>query len=155
MAYIGQSLTEGARRVYTYVATASQTTFNAVYGVGAVDVYQNGVLLAPDDYTASTGTTIVLDTAAALDDEITIVCHNTFSVADAITQSSGGTAQSTIRAPLFDTSQNVTKTAIFQVNENSLGTDATIGSTENASANGPLTIADNVTLTVNGTLTVI
>ena len=155
MAYIGQSLTEGTRRVYTYVATASQTTFNAVYGVGAVDVYQNGILLQPSDYTASNGTTIVMDTAAALDDEITIVCHNTFSVADAITKSNGGTAQSTIRAPLFDTSQNVTKTAVFQVNESSLGTDATIGSTENASANGPLTVADNVTLTVNGTLTVI
>ena len=155
MAYIGQSLTEGTRRAYNYTATASQTTFNAVYTVGAVDVYQNGVLLTPDDYTASTGTTIVLDTAAALDDEITIICHNTFSVADAITKSNGGTAQSTIRAPVFDTSQNVTKTAIFQVNENSLGTDATIGSTENASANGPLTIADDVTLTVNGTLTVI
>lgn len=155
MAYIGQSLTEGTRRVYTYVATASQTTFNAVYGVGAVDVYQNGILLQPSDYTASSGSTVVLDTAATLDDEITIVCHNTFGVADAITKSNGGTAQSTIRAPLFDTSQNVTKTAIFQVNEDSLGTDATIGATENASANGPLTVADNVTLTVNGTLTVI
>jgi len=91
MAYIGQSLTEGTRRVYTYVATASQTTFNAVYGVGAVDVYQNGVLLAPSDYTASDGTTVVLGTGAAADDEITVVCHNTFSVADTLTASQGGT----------------------------------------------------------------
>ena len=91
MAYIGQSLTEGTRRAYNYTATASQTTFNAVYTVGAVDVYQNGVLLTPDDYTASTGTTIVLDTAAALDDEITIICHNTFSVADTVSSSQGGT----------------------------------------------------------------
>lgn len=91
MAYIGQSLTEGTRRAYNYTATASQTTFNAVYTVGAVDVYQNGVLLTPDDYTASTGTTIVLDTAAALDDEITIICHNTFSVADTVSASQGGT----------------------------------------------------------------
>jgi len=91
MAYIGQSLTEGTRRVYTYVATASQTTFNAVYGVGAVDVYQNGVLLAPSDYTASDGTTVVLGTGAAADDEITVVCHNTFSVADTLSASQGGT----------------------------------------------------------------
>jgi hypothetical protein len=91
MAYIGQSLTEGTRRVYTYVATASQTTFNAVYGVGAVDVYQNGVLLQPSDYTATDGTSVVLDTGAALDDEITIVCHNTFSVADTVSASQGGT----------------------------------------------------------------
>ena len=91
MAYIGQSTTEGTRRVYTYVATASQTTFNAVYGVGAVDVYQNGVLLHPSDYTATTGTTVVLGTGAAADDEITIICHSTFSVADTVSSSAGGT----------------------------------------------------------------
>ena len=91
MAYIGQSLTEGTRRAYNYTATASQTTFNAVYTVGAVDVYQNGVLLTPDDYTASTGTTVVLGTGAAANDEITIICHNTFSVADTVSASQGGT----------------------------------------------------------------
>jgi len=154
MAYIGQSLTEGTRRVYTYVATASQTTFNAVYGVGAVDVYQNGVLLAPSDYTASDGTTVVLGTGAALNDEITIVCHNTFSVSDTLSLS-GGTLSGNLRAPLFDTDQNTTKTAIFQVNADTLTTDATIAANDNASANGPLTIDSGVTLTVNGTLTVI
>jgi len=154
MAYIGQSLTEGTRRVYTYVATASQTTFNAVYGVGAVDVYQNGVLLAPSDYTASDGTTVVLGTGAALNDEITIVCHNTFSVSDTLSLS-GGTLSGNLRAPLFDTDQNTTKTAIFQVNADTLTTDATIATNDNASANGPLTIDSGVTLTVNGTLTVI
>ena len=91
MAYIGQSLTEGTRREYSYVATASQTTFNAIYTVGAVDVYQNGVLLAPSDYTATTGTTVVFNTGAALNDEITIHCHNTFSVADTVSASQGGT----------------------------------------------------------------
>ena len=91
MPYIGQSLTEGTRREYTYVATASQTTFNAIYTVGAVDVYQNGVLLAPSDYTATTGTTVVFNTGAALNDEVTIHCHNTFSVADTVSASQGGT----------------------------------------------------------------
>ena len=154
MAYIGQSLTEGTRRVYTYVATASQTTFNAVYGIGAVDVYQNGILLAPSDYTASDGTTVVLGTGAAFQDEITIVCHNTFSVSDTLSLS-GGTVSGAIRAPLFDTTQNTTKTAIFQVNSDTLTTDATIEAGSNASANGPLTIDSAVTLTINGTLTVI
>jgi len=155
MAYIGQSLTEGTRRVYTYVATAGQTIFNAVYGVGAVDVYQNGVLLSPADYTASTGTTVVLGTGAALNDEITVVCHNTFSVADAPTLSGGGTFGSSIRAPLFDTDQNKTKTAVFQINEQSITTNTTIDATENASTAGPITIASGVILTVNGNLTVI
>ena len=155
MAYIGQTLTEGTRRAYTFTATASQTTFNAVYSVGAVDVYQNGILLQPADYTATTGTTVVLGAAAALDDEITIICHNTFSVADAPTLSGGGTFSSSIRATFFDTTQNTMKTALFQTNEQSMGTDTTIASTENASCNGPLTIAANVTLTVNGNLVII
>jgi hypothetical protein len=90
MAYIGQSLTEGTRRVYTYVATAGQTIFNAVYGIGAVDVYQNGILLQPTDYTATDGVTVVLGVGAAVNDEITVVCHNTFSVADTVSASQGG-----------------------------------------------------------------
>jgi hypothetical protein len=91
MAYIGQSLTEGKRRVYTYVATAGQTTFNAVYDVNAVDVYQNGILLSPSDYTATNGTTVVFTVAALLDDEVTISCHNTYSVGDSVSADAGGT----------------------------------------------------------------
>lgn len=155
MPYIGQSLTEGTRREYTYVATASQTTFNAIYTVGAVDVYQNGVLLAPSDYTATTGTTVVFNTGAAYLDEITIYCHNTFSVADTVPASTGGVYSGSIRAPLFDSSQNKTKTAVFQINPQSITTDTTIASDENASTTGPITIAAGVTLTVNGNLTVI
>ena len=116
MAYIGQSLTEGTRRVYTYVATASQTTFNAVYGVGAVDVYQNGILLAPADYTASDGATVVLGVGAAFQDEITIVCHNTFSVADTVSASQGGTFNGPLSVTGAFTSQgiddNATSTAM-------------------------------------------
>ena len=96
MAYIGQTLTEGTRRVYTYTSQASQSTFNAVYNVGQVEVHQNGILLQPSDYTARSGRTIVLGTAAALNAEITITCHNTFSVADSPSLSQGGTFQSSI-----------------------------------------------------------
>ena len=155
MAYIGQTLTEGTRRAYTFVATAGQTTFNAVYGVGAVDVYQNGILLQPSDYNSSSGSSVVLGVGAALDDEITIIAHNTFSVADAPTLSGGGTFASSIRAPIYDTTQNTMKTALFQTNEQSMSTDTTIASTENASCNGPLSVTSGVTLTVNGNLVII
>ena len=155
MAYIGQTLTEGTRRAYTFVATASQTTFNVVYNTGAVDVYLNGILLQPSDYTATTGTTVVLATGAALDDEVTIICHNTFSVADAPTLSGGGTFASSIRAPIYDTTQNTMKTALFQTNEQTMTTDTTITSTQNASANGPINVASGVTLTVNGNLVIL
>ena len=155
MAYIGQTLTEGTRRAYTFTATAGQTSFNAIYSAGAVDVYLNGILLQPADYTASTGTTVVLGTGAALSDEITIICHNTFSVADAPTLSGGGTFASSIRAPIYDTTQNTMKTALFQTNEQTMSTDTTITSTKNASANGPINVASGVTLTVNGNLVIL
>ena len=116
---------------------------------------RNGILLQPADYTATTGTTVVLGVAAALNDEITIISHNIFSVADAPTLSGGGTFASSIRATLFDTTQNTTKTALFQTNDQTMGTDTTIPSTHNASCNGPLTIASSITLTVNGNLTII
>jgi hypothetical protein len=168
MAYLGQSLTEGTRRVYNYVATASQTTFNAVYGVGAVDVYQNGVLLAEADYVATTGTTVVLGTGAAVNDEITIACHLIFSVADTYTKGEVYTqteadaryiSQGTPTGGGLFKGENGTVGSsagdIFRINEQTLNTNTTIDADENASCAGPLTLATGVTLTVNGNLTVV
>ena len=48
-----------------------------------MDVYQNGVLLkAGTDYTATTGTTVVLTTGASLNDIVEMVVYDTFSVAN-------------------------------------------------------------------------
>jgi hypothetical protein len=44
---------------------------------------------------------------------------------------------------------------IFRINEQTLNTNTTIDSDENASCTGPLTVASGVTLTVNGNLAVI
>ena len=43
---------------------------------------------------------------------------------------------------------------IFRVHSQTLSSNVTIGSTDNALAVGPLTLGSNVTLTVNGNLTV-
>ena len=43
-----------------------------------MDVYQNGILLVPgDDYTATTGTTVVLVQAASLNDIVEMVVYDT------------------------------------------------------------------------------
>jgi len=89
MAYIGQSLVEGTRRVYNYTASSGQTTFDAVYQVGVVDVYKNGVLLTPSSYTSSNGQQIVLNSGASAGDTIAIHCHNTFSVTDTVPATGG------------------------------------------------------------------
>jgi hypothetical protein len=57
----------------TFTATAGQTTFSATYNVGYVQVYLNGVLLSPTDYTASSGTSVILATAAASGDLVDVV----------------------------------------------------------------------------------
>jgi hypothetical protein len=99
MAYIGVSPSNGVRRVYTYTATANQTSFS---GVGAenitlsykdanyVDVYQNGVKLASGDYTATSGTAIVLGTGATVNDMVVIVVFDVFSTADTVSKADGG-----------------------------------------------------------------
>jgi len=101
MAYIGKSPSQGVRNRFQYQATAGQSSFSSTDANGLtltytdslyMDVYQNGILLVPgDDYTATTGTTVVLVQSASLDDIIEMVVYDVFSVPDAVSQSAGGT----------------------------------------------------------------
>ena len=90
MAYIGVSPSNGDRQKHTYTATASQTTFSGAGSEGIslsyrdsnyVDVYRNGVKLGDADYTATSGTSIVLGEGAAVNDIVEIVVYDVFSVA--------------------------------------------------------------------------
>jgi len=89
MAYIGRQQDGfGVRSRFIYTATGGQTTFttddssNALsYSDGAyVDVYLNGVLLDPSDYTATSLTSIVLDSGASADDVLEVIVYDIFSV---------------------------------------------------------------------------
>ena len=60
----------------TITATAGQTSFSATYTVNYAEVYVNGILLNSTDYTATTGTTVVLATAASAGDIVDIVAFN-------------------------------------------------------------------------------
>ncbi len=74
-----------SREVYT--ANSSQTTFAVVYDAGYVDVYLNGVkLVAGTDFTATSGTNIVLATAATDGDIVDIVAYGAFALADVYTK---------------------------------------------------------------------
>jgi hypothetical protein len=60
----------------TFVATAGQTVHNVSYDPSAsVIVSVNGVMLNPQDVTATNGTSITFDTALTLLDEVDIVFH--------------------------------------------------------------------------------
>ena len=72
----------GTAQSVTATATANQTTFSAVYSVGYVTVYLNGILLDATDYTASNGTSIVLGSGATVGDTVFIQSFGTFELAD-------------------------------------------------------------------------
>ena len=81
------SAINGTSSRQTYTATSGQTTFAITYDLGFVDVYLNGVkLLATTDFTATSGTNIVLTTGATVGDIIDIVAFGAFSVANTYTQ---------------------------------------------------------------------
>ena len=70
-----------AMKHYLYNASANQTTFSGTdanneslsYTAGQILVFLNGVFLDPDDYTASNGTSIVLDDGAKSSDYLEII----------------------------------------------------------------------------------
>jgi hypothetical protein len=103
-----------------------------------MDVYQNGILLVPgDDYTATTGTTMVLVQAASLNDIVEMVVYDVFTVANSYTKSEADT-----RYPFKGNN------SIIRLNGQTISADITIDSDENGASAGPIT--QNATVTVNG-----
>jgi hypothetical protein len=59
----------------SFTATAGQTTFSLTYTVGYIDVYLNGGRLSADEYTASNGSSVVLDVGASVGDIIDVTTY--------------------------------------------------------------------------------
>jgi hypothetical protein len=85
---------------YEFTATAGQTTFTGAdnnsaslsYSAGNLIVTLNGIVLDNgSDYTATSGTSIVLASGAALNDHLAVVAFKSFTVADTVAASTGGT----------------------------------------------------------------
>ena len=136
MAYIGVSPSNGVRRVHTYTATASQTTFSGAGAEGTslsykdsnfVDVYQNGIKLGDADYTSTSGTSIVLAQGASVDDLVVVVVFDVFSVADTVSKADGGTFDGDVTFAGAFTSQGI--------DDNANATAITIDSSENVMIN--------------------
>ena len=90
MAYIGSSPSQGVRHRYLFTATSGQTTFSGAdddsrtlsyTDTKFMDVFLNGVLLDPNsDYTATTGTSVVLTSGASAGDLLEVIAFDSFSV---------------------------------------------------------------------------
>ena len=85
---------KGATRTeFDYTATAGQTTFTGndndseslSYTAGQIDVYLNGSHLnVTDDYVATNGTSVVLQSGAQAGDSLVIVAYGSFNVANVV-----------------------------------------------------------------------
>lgn len=84
-------VTSTAYRTQTeFTATAGQTTFSVPsYTVGYIDVYRNGALLGSADFTATSGTTVVLANPASSGDLVETVSFFVSSVLNAIPATAG------------------------------------------------------------------
>jgi len=147
MAYIGRAPNQGVRSRFVYQASASQTTFSGSDANSLtlsysdslyMDVYQNGVLLkAGTDYTATSGTSVVLVQAASLNDIVEMIVYDAFTVADSYTKTEADT-----RYPFLGNN------SIIRTNGQTISADITISSSTNGLSAGPIT--QNATVTVNG-----
>lgn len=85
--------------LYEYTATSGQTTFSGSddnsatlsYTVNNIQVVMNGVILDPSDYTATSGTSVVLGSGASTGDLVNIYAFKSFTTADMVPASTGGT----------------------------------------------------------------
>ena len=85
------SAVNGTANRYKYTASAAQTTFSGAddntntltYDAGFIDVYLNGIrLVSGVDFTATSGTSVVLTSGANASDILEIVAYGTFQLAN-------------------------------------------------------------------------
>jgi microcystin-dependent protein len=89
--YLGNSPSLARKQLFLYIPTDGQTVITGIdsrgniltYTPGLENVYKNGSLLLPTDYTTNTtGTSITLDASLVSSDEIIIDAFGAFSLAD-------------------------------------------------------------------------
>jgi|9_EtaG_2_1085328.scaffolds.fasta_scaffold07575_2 hypothetical protein len=150
MPYLGKSPSAGVRQRYQYTATAGQTTFTGTdlgnltltyTDNNFVDVFQNGVLLkgGGTDYTATSGTSVVLATGASVSDVIEIIVYDVFSVGNFFNRTDSDSRYLSAAKGIDDQSSSnddqltITDTAVV-INEDSDDVDFRVESNGNTHA---------------------
>tara|TARA_A100001515_G_scaffold125605_1_gene110462 strand:+ start:1 stop:1428 length:1428 start_codon:yes stop_codon:yes gene_type:complete len=166
MPYIGKSPTQAVRQKYQYTATASQTTFSgsdansltlAYTDENYIDVTQNGVMLkgGGNDYTATTGTSVVLATGATANDVIEIIVYDVFAVADHV-KKSGDTMTGSLDlngTELVldaDADTSITADTDDQIDFRAGGTDIMSVTSSGVDVTGAITASSASTISVTG-----
>ena len=85
---------------FKFTATANQTTFTGsadsggtlAYSTSNLIVTLNGVVMENGaDYTATNGTSVVLSSGAAVNDELNVIAFKSFETSDMVSATNGGT----------------------------------------------------------------
>ena len=144
--YIGTTpVPQATQHRESFTATGGQTSFATVgYTPQFIDVYLNGVKLAPEDFTATNGSDVVLASGATASDILEIVAYTPFEVAN---QTFTGTT----------TAANLTVTGAFTsqgIDDNANATAITIDSSENVgigTSSNLLSGSNRTTVSINNT----
>jgi hypothetical protein len=132
-----------------YTATAGQTIFNVTYTVGSIEgVYRNGIKLGTSDYTATSGTDIVLASGAALGDLICIVSF--FNVGSVIAGVNTLSFGSTGLTPSSATAGNIVVSGTLNVASGGTGL-SNVASGRIPYGNGTNAISTSSTFVFDGT----
>ena len=112
--------------IQDFTATSGQTSFTLTYTVGLVEgVYRNGIKLGQADYTATSGTAIVLGTGAIVGDLIQVVYFTAVAVTNVVNTFSAGTTGFT---PSTATTGAVTLAGTLNVANGGTGSTTSTGS---------------------------
>jgi hypothetical protein len=146
---------------YEYIATAGQTSFSGAdvngqtlsYTANNIHVTYGGLDIPKADYVATNGTTVVLDDGAVVGTIVRIVAFQSFVVANTYTQSQSDARYKAIGAS--EGGPSLGTNSIVRTNANTISENITIPANTNGGTFGPVTIANNFTVTVNGTWSII
>lgn len=161
-------LSSNAFTVNEFTATAGQTTFTVNYLIGTIEVFLNGVKLLQSDYTATNGTDVVLDDAAAAGDKVEVVEYGignsnltTFTNTFTLPGSDGTNGQALITNGSGTLSFGDVSSGsggggatgggsdeVFHENQTTVTTSYTLSTNRNAVSVGPITIGTGATVTV-------
>jgi len=140
------SSVSGVENAVQHTATAGQTSFSATYDAGHLQVFLNGIRLDTADYTATNGNAVVLAVAASVGDVVFIQGFGTFTLADHYTKTVADGRFKAIGA--LEGGPSLGTNSILRYNANTINENISVSSGLNAFSAGPITIANNKTVTI-------
>jgi hypothetical protein len=151
------------------VATAGQTTFSMAYQAGYIDVYLNGIKIregASEDYVASNGTSIVLNSGVVVNTELDVVSLTSASIVDKLPTQSSSTNGKILQSDGTNASWATDSNTTYSVGDGGLseinftsadhsklnGIEASADVTDTTNVVAALTAGTNVAISAGGTI---